>query len=48
MLLVVVPTDERGDMILVVVPTLVLTSSDKWYLWIIPPFYDLGGHQDYP
>ena len=47
MMLVMVPTEERGDMMLVVVPTLVLTSSAELSLWILFPLFDLGGHQSY-
>ena len=46
-MLVVVPTEDRGDVILVVVPNLVLTSSAERYRWILFPFYDLEGHHYY-
>ena len=46
-MLVVVPTYERCEMTLVVVPTLVLNSSAERSLWLLFPFYDLGYHQVY-
>ena len=48
MMLVVVSTEERGGMILLVVSTLFLTSSSELSLWILFLFSDLGGHQAYP
>ena len=47
MMLVVVPTYDRGDMMLVVVHTMVLTSSAELSLWILPPFSDLVSHKSY-
>ena len=42
MMLVVVHTKEMGDMImLMVVPTQVLTSRTEYYLWILFPLSDL-------
>ena len=47
-MLVVVPTNGRGDMMFIVVHNMVLTSSNESYLWLLFPFYDLGSHHDYP
>ena len=47
-MLVVIPTEYRGEMMLLVFPTMVLTSSDEWHFWILFPLSDLGDRQAYP
>ena len=45
MMLVVVPTEYRGGMMVVVLYPMFLTSITKRSLWLLLKFYDLGGNQ---
>ena len=47
-MIVVVPTEERGDIMIVVIPNMVLTSITKLSIWILFHFSGLGGHQIFP
>ena len=47
MVLVVVPTEKKDDMMFVAVPTMVLTLSSERSLWLLFPFSDFGGYQAY-
>ena len=47
MIFVVVPTEDRGYMMMVVVPNKVLTSSTEWYLWKLFTLSDFEVHQAY-